>query len=168
MLAENIKVAISSMKHLNYKENTIFLNEKQFEFDYLFFEKSKKTQYAYCFSKFITSTISGYNNTIISYGKSKSGKSFSLGFHENISLNDEDKWGVLQRALKQFCSLLDKKNTKLYLTLTEMENENSVDLLADRAPCKIGEILNQVICSNTAEMEIKDFKSSSLFISFQI
>ena len=30
MLAENIKVAISSMKHLNYKENTIFLNEKQF------------------------------------------------------------------------------------------------------------------------------------------
>jgi hypothetical protein len=172
MIKENIKVTIVSrydlIDQLRFQNNGVFCNEKFFEFDYLYLHQTNSIIYENCIKSYVLSSISGINNTIITYGKTKSGKSFSLGFDQNTTIfDDSENWGILQRSLKDFCYIIkQEKNSRLFFSFVEFENENIKDLIGDHSTCKIEEISDSIVLSNAIEEEITDFETA--FSSFNL
>lgn len=109
----------------------------------------------------------GYNATLLAYGQTGAGKTYSMGTFGND--DDADDVGILPRACQDLFDTIDEKcdgNGKVELSYLEIYNEEIRDLLSDKTPAnpekktpnqlKIRETLNgEVYVSGLIEQEVK-------------
>ncbi|KAI8970432.1 hypothetical protein BDF20DRAFT_995971 [Mycotypha africana] len=96
-------------------ENTVVIvpHQKSFQFDYVFNANSTQAQvFDTVVAGLIDKFIDGYNVTILAYGQTSSGKTYTMGTAlENQTKTDSDHEGIIPRAISMlFQQLLNKKN----------------------------------------------------------
>ena len=165
---ERIKVAIRFRSKQNLdtieKKKFTFDNQTYSNFDYFFNScTEQKDLYNECVKPLVLSTLDGFNAAIFTYGEYASGKSFTLGLDKEMNETIQADSGVFMRSLSDFFALKDKlnSNSKLFLSLVELEEENVKDLLQENSnSLDLEEKDNIVSVKNLTEYELKDFEAT--------
>lgn len=122
-------------------EPQVFLGkDKAFTFDYVFDIDSQQEQiYTQCIEKLIEGCFEGYNATVLAYGQTGAGKTYTMGTGFDVNIIEEEQ-GIISRAVKHlFKSIEEKKHAsiknglpspdfKVNAQFLELYNEEVLDL----------------------------------------
>ncbi|KNE60061.1 hypothetical protein AMAG_05493 [Allomyces macrogynus ATCC 38327] len=151
--------------HVPKPEDAGFINNQQsdwsFKFDKLLHNASQDAVYEECGTPIVRSLLDGYNGTLLAYGQTGAGKTFTMtGATENYRHR-----GVIPRAISQVYKEIQARPQYAYtirISYLEIYNENMIDLLApvgqsvdmavveDKNGCYV-KGLSQVIAANEEE-----------------
>ncbi|GAB0094524.1 Kinesin-like protein [Sergentomyia squamirostris] len=119
-------------------EKIIIVDDKPFVFDHVFGPgSSQETVYGELVAPLIDKMLQGFHCTVLAYGQSGNGKTFTMGLHKN--LQTYDKCGLITRSISAICSRVkescermeEKENLpELSVSFIEIYNEKVFDLLA--------------------------------------
>jgi kinesin family protein 4/21/27 len=78
----------------------LLARQRQFTFDHVYDQASTQQQvYTECVSDLVEACLEGYNATVLAYGPTGSGKTFTMGSASTLhSLPDEQ--GIIPRAIR--------------------------------------------------------------------
>ncbi|PKY45979.1 kinesin-domain-containing protein, partial [Rhizophagus irregularis] len=110
---------------------------KSFTFDYVFPSETEQEEVFHdCASPLIDKLVEGYNVTILAYGQSGSGKTYSMGTALDGPNIPPEHLGIVPRAItKLFADLSERKEKNpfyefdVYVSFLELYNEDLIDLL---------------------------------------
>ena len=105
---------------------------KRFEFDRVFNPEDNQSDVFDDTEPVITSTVDGYNVSIIAYGQTGSGKTYTM-------MGTEDNPGVNRRAIRELLRVCDDRaniNYSITVSLLEIYNDSIIDLLSDLSAYK--------------------------------
>ena len=154
---ETIKIINGNMISIiesidNQKAKTT--KEQQFHFDMVFDKKTTQKEVYEKSTKFlITGIIDGFNATVLAYGATGSGKTYSM-------LGTQKEPGLMQRSVIDIFQLIKKQKNnnefKIKLSYIEVYNENIHDLLGnEKVNLDLREDPNKgVIINGVKEIEI--------------
>ncbi|KAJ3318008.1 Kinesin-like protein kif9 [Boothiomyces sp. JEL0866] len=119
--------------HIPKNEEWGYINNQQenwdFKFDKILHNASQETMYEECGVPVIKSVLNGYNATVLAYGQTGAGKTFTMtGASENYKHR-----GIIPRAITHlFREIDDQVNLAFTVRISYMEiyNEQIIDLLA--------------------------------------
>ena len=110
---------------------------KRFEFDRVFNPEDNQSDVFDDTEPVITSTVDGYNVSIVAYGQTGSGKTYTM-------MGTEDNPGVNRRAIRELLRVCDDRANVDYtitVSLLEIYNDAIIDLLTeesvDKQDCKL-------------------------------
>lgn len=112
----------------NMTDHTITVNGRKYMFDQIFApETTQESIYSYL-NRCIPSLIQGYNVSIMAYGQSGSGKSYTMG---TTTTYDARHDGILHRASRQLFQEIEliEPPPVVSVTYVEIYNEQLIDLL---------------------------------------
>lgn len=131
--SDSNSIAITNKDH-GHSGDTNILNNRKSKWDYTFdrvlFNSSQETVFESCCSDIVDNALNGVNGTIMAYGQTGAGKSFTMiGDTSNFKHR-----GIMPRALsKIFEAVEERAETKFEISCTYVEiyNERFFDLLED-------------------------------------
>ena len=126
------------------KENPSLANYHNFTFDYVYDQNSTQEEvYEHSGKPAVLSILEGYNATLIAYGQTGTGKTFTMeGFKYNTS---DPQRGMIPRAVEEifhYIESADSSDSKFMVRVSYVQiyNENISDLLkTDRVSLQIRE-----------------------------
>ena len=138
-------------------------NNEKFEFDYIFNQNncSQEVVFNKCVNPLISSYFEGYNATVLSFGPSKCGKSYTIGLEHNDNIIDKNQ-GFFPRIVEKI--FIEKSNKdKIFISFFEIYSENIKDLLCfneeNRKRISIKEDKNNIIFHNLTEIYLNDLNT---------
>ncbi|CAG8686928.1 2076_t:CDS:2, partial [Scutellospora calospora] len=122
----------------NTSNQVIVSGEKKqfFTFDHVFSpETSQNEIYNKAVLKLIDKFIEGYNVTILAYGQTSSGKTYTMGTSDSTEISAEQK-GIIPRAMKTLFDIINSLQYKsrkfqFKVSFIEIYNEDLIDLLGE-------------------------------------
>ncbi|EDO44491.1 predicted protein [Nematostella vectensis] len=100
-----------------------------FQLNKVLHNASQETVYEECARKLVTSTLDGYNGTVMAYGQTGSGKTFTM----TGSTEKFEHRGIIPRSIQQlFREIADRPNSSVTVRISYLEiyNEGMYDLLS--------------------------------------
>lgn len=144
-------------------------HSKTYNFDKVFGEKSKQIDvYNDLVAGQLNDVLSGYNCTVLAYGQTGTGKTFTMEGEQSQDTNykwDEDpKSGIIPRALSHLFDLLTNMDVEfsVRISLLEIYNEEIYDLLSPSSDLPKLRIFDDasrkgsVVVSNLTELCIRE------------
>ncbi|KAJ1449097.1 kinesin motor domain-containing protein, partial [Pelagophyceae sp. CCMP2097] len=111
-----------------------------FDFDRVHQGESQKALYESAVAPLVDGVLHGFNATVLAYGQSASGKTYTMGCGADLAGDDE---GIVQRAAQQLLAGAvtnaewdDAQTAEVHMAYVEIYNEDLRDLLAPPAPAK--------------------------------
>ncbi|CAB4419056.1 unnamed protein product [Rhizophagus irregularis] len=110
--------------------------KQYFSYDYVFGpDSTQKDVYDRAVLKLIDKFLEGYNVTILAYGQTSSGKTFTMGTSDNDLIDPDDK-GIIPRAVSTLFSSMESAQYKtrkfsIKVSFIEIYNEDLIDLLGE-------------------------------------
>ena len=110
--------------------------DQNFTFDKVFSDVnvSQETVYKYCAEEVVTAVLSGYNGTVMAYGQTGAGKTYTMsgkvGWNKQVDLNvtDSQHKGVMQRAVDQVFKVVTRSNAVASSKQDQSEVLDEVDI----------------------------------------
>ena len=124
---------------------------EQFQFNRIFKQENTQEEVFEEVSPLIQSSLDGFNINIFAYGQTGSGKTFTM----EGDLSSPEKYGIVPRAVDRIFKCYNNElnsfgwNMKFFLSVCEIYNKKTRDLLAEKNVEKTEEL---------KEMEIKSLK----------
>lgn len=139
---EIINGATSCVDVLFEKSQISISSEKKYNFDYVMDENYSQQQlYKKCVQPLIRKVIKGFNATVLAYGQSGTGKSYTIGSDCNI----QNK-GIISYVLDDlFIYSKEDSNIKCSIDISFIEicNKDIYDLFTERKKIQIQELSNE-------------------------
>lgn len=139
--------------------NQIKINDKTFLFDQVFPPETSQTAvFDAVVRPLVEEVINGYNCTVLTYGPTGTGKTFTMEGNTNC----EAEWGLIPRAVSQLIDALIDQDAEVRVSLIQLYNEDVTDLLSpteDSAKLKLFDDPNRkgsVIIHGLEEVVIDD------------
>lgn len=108
-------------------------NKDIYTFDKIFKEESTtESIFSTSINKHLSKAIQGYNTTIMVYGVTGSGKTYTI--FGNLAASGNSEPGLIQYSLQK---VLEKNDSKIFISYIEIYNENVNDLLNENLPLNI-------------------------------
>ncbi|KAI8822057.1 P-loop containing nucleoside triphosphate hydrolase protein [Fimicolochytrium jonesii] len=135
-----------------------FINNQQedwdFRFDSVLHNASQEAVYDECASSILKGLMEGYNGTIMAYGQTGGGKTFSMtGASENYKHR-----GLIPRAISQVFRDISDRPQYSYtarISYIEIYNEQMIDLLGPVPDVKSGETVLNVVEDQNGTAQVK-------------
>ena len=113
-------------------------NVHQFSFDYVYPETADQKQvYSTTARHSVLSTLAGYNASIIAYGQTSAGKTYTM---EGVRFSEQQQHagdsasaGIIPRAIKSIFSCIKQSESTVMVSHLEIYNEELRDVLAPPA-----------------------------------
>ncbi len=119
---------LDPLEHKGQDESTKNRREQQYTFDHAFNKHSTQEEvYMNTSNKLLKGLLEGFNATILAYGASGAGKTYSM-------VGNGENPGVMVRSLSDLFGLIEseqEKNVKVNISYIEVYNETLRDLLVD-------------------------------------
>lgn len=117
---------LPELKKLNLKKNN--WSSESYKFDEVFTESaSQKRIYEVVAKPVVESVLSGYNGTVMAYGQTGTGKTYTVG---NLGKNDESERGIIVRAVEDIIANTSLANESVDVSYLQLYMETIQDLLA--------------------------------------
>ena len=142
LLPKELNAGESSCVRTMIKDNTIIVGlEKSFGFDKVFgVDSTQQEVFDICVKNLLLSSFAGYNSTVLAYGQTCSGKTFTMGTDAALS-GSTDQQGIIPKVVKMMFDEVEKhKTTKeilIKVSFIEIYNEEIHDLLDPQGQSKI-------------------------------
>lgn len=145
--------------------NTVILPSlsNRFFYDYVFDDSvSQSSVYSKSVLSMVSSFLEGFNITILAYGQTSSGKTYTMG---TSGMTNSDSDGIIPRAIKTIFDTVNSSNTpdkemSVYISYLELYNEDLIDLLVEAGPSElrsniqIREDRGKIIWSGIREVQV--------------
>lgn len=151
--------------------------DNRFCFDYVFDDTINQSQvYARSVLNMVNSFLEGYNITVLAYGQTSSGKTYTMGTSGmtnsesdgtlTLSFNSSLSLGIIPRAIETIFDAIantDPTENEMQVSISYLElyNEDLIDLLVDvgpseaRPPIIIREDKGKIIWSGIKEVRVQ-------------
>ncbi|CAO2828538.1 unnamed protein product [Amaranthus hypochondriacus] len=117
---------LPELKKLNLKKNN--WSSDSYKFDEVFTETaSQKRVYEVVAKPVVESVLSGYNGTVMAYGQTGTGKTYTVG---NLGKDDESERGIMVRAVEDIIRSTSCANESVEVSYLQLYMETFQDLLA--------------------------------------
>lgn len=114
------------LKKLNLRKNN--WNSESYKFDEVFTETaSQKRVYEVVVKPVVESVLSGYNGTVMAYGQTGTGKTYTVG---NLGKNDASERGIMVRAVEDIIANTSSAHDSVEVSYLQLYMETIQDLLA--------------------------------------
>ncbi|KAM7265673.1 hypothetical protein ACFE04_003356 [Oxalis oulophora] len=124
------------LKRLKLKKNN--WNTEAYRFDEVFTETaSQRRVYEVVAKPVVESVLDGYNGTIMAYGQTGTGKTYTMG---NLGKDDASQCGIMVRALEDIITSITPASDSIEISYLQLYMETVQDLLA---PEKINIHINE-------------------------
>ncbi|KAJ3093130.1 Kinesin-like protein kif9 [Quaeritorhiza haematococci] len=143
LMKSSILARIKSV-HIHIPKNSDggYINNQQehwdFRFDSILYNASQETVYEECAAPIIKSLLEGYNGTILAYGQTGAGKTFTMtGATENYKHR-----GLIPRTIAQIYREIAERPQMaftVHISYLEIYNEQMIDLLSSLPDNKTGD-----------------------------
>lgn len=146
------------------EDNKIHIFQRQsFEFDYVYGpDSSQEDVYNGSVLEIIDSVKAGFNCTVLAYGPTGSGKSYTMGFSQNPEDSSDD--AIVQRMISDLFDNIISTNSKVTCSMLEIHNEELCDLLTKQdIPLNLRETPSGEI--QIRGLSVVDVKSSQAALS---
>ena len=117
-------------------DEEIFQNNHTFTFDHIFDSNSEQTEiFDKAAKKAVHAVLKGYNSTILAYGQTGTGKTFTMeGGNKQKNFSNEQKKGIIPRVIEEIFSCLNENNSTfdkviVRISYLQVYNEIISDLL---------------------------------------
>ncbi|XVE68813.1 hypothetical protein DITRI_Ditri09bG0100200 [Diplodiscus trichospermus] len=143
------------LKRLRLRKNN--WSSESYKFDALFTEAaSQKRVYEVVAKPVVESVLNGYNGTVMAYGQTGTGKTFTLG---RLGKDDASERGIMVRALEDIVSNISIASGSVEISYLQLYMESIQDLLApERTNIPIHEDpkIGEVSLSGAVTVKIRD------------
>ena len=142
LLNREISTGESSCIRSNVHNNTVVVGlERTFGFDKVFSEESTQEEvFDICIKNLLLSSFAGYNSTVLAYGQTCSGKTFTMGTEAALT-GLKDQQGIIPRVVRTMFDEIEKrkgmKEFVIRVSFIEIYNEEINDLLDPQGQSKI-------------------------------
>ncbi|OAD80972.1 hypothetical protein PHYBLDRAFT_90417, partial [Phycomyces blakesleeanus NRRL 1555(-)] len=124
---------------LKVHESTVQVvpHNKLFTFDYVFGPDSTQNEiFSALGDKLIQKFVDGYNVTILAYGQTSSGKTYTMGTAQHSGRYNAEEEGIVPRAMAQLFDILHQTDSAIIrpVSFVEIYNEELIDLLNSAPP----------------------------------
>jgi len=114
---------------------------KMFSFDKVFgSDSTQEEMFRICAKNLLLSSFAGYNSTVLAYGQTCSGKTFTMGTDAALTASKEQQ-GIIPRVVQMMFDEIEKRKTSkefiIKVSFIEIYNEEICDLLDPQAHTKI-------------------------------
>ncbi|EFJ27218.1 hypothetical protein SELMODRAFT_95685 [Selaginella moellendorffii] len=146
------------LKRLKLRKNN--WDSETYQFDEVFPDTaSQKRVYEVVAKPVVESVLDGYNGTVMAYGQTGTGKTYTLG-----KLGEEDcaDRGIMVRALEDIMADTNPENDTVYVSYLQLYMESIQDLLAperDNIPIAEDPKTGDVSVPGATLIQLKDYKS---------
>ncbi|KAK9750241.1 hypothetical protein RND81_02G181700 [Saponaria officinalis] len=114
------------LKKLNLRKNN--WSSDSYKFDEVFTESaSQKRVYEVVAKPVVESVMSGYNGTVMAYGQTGTGKTYTVG---NLGKNDASERGIMVRAVEDIITNTSPRHDSVEISYLQLYKEAIQDLLA--------------------------------------
>ncbi|XVE75408.1 hypothetical protein DITRI_Ditri12bG0091700 [Diplodiscus trichospermus] len=114
------------LKRLKLRKNN--WSSESYKFDEVFTETaSQKRVYEVVAKPVVESVLSGYNGTVMAYGQTGTGKTFTLG---RLGKDDQSERGIMVRALEDIVANISIASDTMEVSYLQLYMESIQDLLA--------------------------------------
>eukprot|EP00250_Pteridium_aquilinum_P015248 c22473_g1_i1 orf=398-2836(-) len=131
-----------------------------FQFDEVLTEHaSQKRVYEVVAKPVVEGVLQGYNGTIMAYGQTGTGKTYTLG---NLDEEDDSSRGIMVRAVEDILAGVSLKDDSVTVSYLQLYMEMIQDLLApekENIPIVDDPKMRDVLVPGASVVEIKDHKS---------
>jgi hypothetical protein len=121
----------------NLPRVTVVPYQRHFTYDYIFGPStSQQDVFSQCVSRLMDKFLDGYNATILAYGQTSSGKTFTMGTGLGEGYADsENTRGIVPRAAAALFDYLQRMprnefKYQVHVSFLEVYNEDLIDLLS--------------------------------------
>ncbi|KAI8340641.1 hypothetical protein BC941DRAFT_510942 [Chlamydoabsidia padenii] len=112
-------------------------SDKSFTYDYVFDTKSTQAHvYSSAIAPLLHKFINGFNATVLAYGQTGAGKTFSMGLDGLDNTKDKENQGIVPRCILELFHLLQERTDnedgysyEVLVSFLELHNEDLIDLL---------------------------------------
>ena len=114
----------------------------QFQFNRIFKQNSSQEEVFEEISPLIQSSLNGFNINIFAYGQTGSGKTFTM----EGDMSTEEKYGIIPRSVDRIFKYFENElrnigwNLKLYVSVCEIYNKKTRDLIGEKNVDKTDEL----------------------------
>ncbi|KAI5082099.1 hypothetical protein GOP47_0001842 [Adiantum capillus-veneris] len=137
-------------------------DSETFQFDEVLTEHaSQKRVYEVVAKPVVESVLQGYNGTIMAYGQTGTGKTYTLG---RLDEEDDSNRGIMVRAVEDILAGVSLKDDSITVSYLQLYMEVIQDLLApekENIPIVDDPKMRDVLVPGASVVEIKDHKSFS-------
>ncbi|KAJ1722463.1 hypothetical protein LPJ53_003103 [Coemansia erecta] len=102
---------------------------RTFTFDHVFSDASQPAVYA-AVAPLLARFVEGYNVTVLAYGQTSSGKTYTMGTAAAGPMDDEESTGVVPRALAWLFGWAQGRAVDVRVSFVEVYNDELIDLVA--------------------------------------
>lgn len=127
-MTQTIRVRLNRSSEVTYLNN--HRDDYMFKFNHILHNVSQETMHDECSRDIVNSCVDGYNGTIMAYGQTGAGKTFTMaGPH-----GDFRQRGIIPRCISQVFHSINDRPERAYrvrISYFEIYNEQISDLLCD-------------------------------------
>jgi hypothetical protein len=122
--------------------------KKAYTYDYLFDEDvTQKSIFEECVVSLVDRFLQGFNVSLIVYGQTNSGKSYTIGTENKFSVSSVGNYndqGIIPRAVESIFAKIESQNKPIItVSYLELYNEDLVDLLVARSSASEGPVIRE-------------------------
>eukprot|EP00002_Diphylleia_rotans_P026112 TRINITY_DN5195_c0_g1_i5.p1 TRINITY_DN5195_c0_g1~~TRINITY_DN5195_c0_g1_i5.p1 ORF type:complete len:1401 (-),score=294.27 TRINITY_DN5195_c0_g1_i5:106-4308(-) len=167
---ERMKNARECVSYVPQNNQLILGKDRAFTFDHVFSPTTEQESVYYKIGRpLVDGCFEGYNATILAYGQTGAGKTFTMGtnIHAQTSLKE---MGIIPRVIHDiFQRVQEKENAEIYIRVAfvELYNEEVRDLLhpTDKSPISIRENeQGDIILAGVREENVKSAEEMRRFL----
>jgi len=142
MLPRELAAGDSSCIQSRVSQNSITVGlDKSFSFDKVFGIESKQEEiFDVCVKNLVLSSFAGYNATVLAYGQTCSGKTFTMGT-DPVLTTSKGQQGIIPRVIQMIFEEIEKRKATcefiVKVSFIEIYNEEIKDLLDPQGQSKI-------------------------------
>ncbi|CAN6985054.1 unnamed protein product [Brassica rapa subsp. trilocularis] len=121
--------------------------------------------YHRCVAPLVEDLFKGYNATVLAYGQTASGKTYTMGMGTNFGTSD----GIIPKVMEDVFTRMEAVKSQIRVSFLEIYNEEIYDLLASnpsRAPIIIRETASgEITLQGVTEVEVKTKEEMSSYLA---
>lgn len=142
LLPKEVAAGDSSCIQSDPAKNSVVVGlDKTFSFDKVFGVNSTQDEiFEVCAKNLMLSSFAGYNSTVLAYGQTCSGKTFTMGTDSVLS-SSKDQQGIIPRVVQMMFDEVEKRKSSrefiIKVSFIEIYNEEIRDLLDPQGQNKI-------------------------------
>ncbi|RID77581.1 hypothetical protein BRARA_A00480 [Brassica rapa] len=148
-------------------EPQVHIGSHTFMYDFVFGNAGLPSSQIYhrCVAPLVEDLFKGYNATVLAYGQTASGKTYTMGMGTNCGTSD----GIIPKVMEDVFTRVEAVKSQIRVSFLEIYNEEIYDLLASnpsRAPIIIRETASgEITLQGVTEVEVKTREDMSSYLA---
>ncbi|KAL0687029.1 hypothetical protein Bca4012_086706 [Brassica carinata] len=152
----------------SFPNKLVHIGSHTFIYDFVFGNAGLPSSQIYhrCVAPLVEDLFKGYNATVLAYGQTASGKTYTMGMGTNCGTSD----GIIPKVMEYVFTRVEAVKSQIRVSFLEIYNEEIYDLLASNPPSRAPIIIREtasgeITLQGVTEVDVKTKEEMSSYLA---